>query len=378
MIDTIGFYAPLDRESYNKLTSQGILTQRVDLSSGCIEFEYINNSLPAPSHNYSIRVSCREDMFMYDPALKKTLKERVQPYIKIEYSVPKYLLGHNLSSVSWDGVYSSIEMIRKDLKALSVKLPSKKYIYLYRLDLCANYFLDAFEQCSNYVNYLSKFNYPRRKIRFYENESIYISGKRTTFKIYVKGAEFKKNDRRRIIDSKGEVKAYNLQKTADKILRVESELKTILKEFCIECQKITAHKKVFNTFNGYMCIDDLMNFVNVKTEYNKFVNKFLCGMETKSMKTKDVYDLLKANFSLRCASNYFGIYMLLVLHGQKAAKRSTSKATYYRVTKIFRELGISIVNVDVKKIEDVERGFPSDFSLFISDDNKYYQLPLAA
>ncbi len=66
-------------------------------------------------------------------------------------------------------------------------------------------------------------------------------------------------------------------------------------------------------------------------------------------------------------------------------KRQISKSTYYKALSIFREYNISVICSDdtknsqfeeLSEFEFIERGFPKDFSLDISQENKYFQMPI--
>ena len=141
------------------------------------------------------------------------------------------------------------------------------------------------------------------------------------------------------------------------------------------------------TFKGYPMFDDFLNIVDLNNELSRCLDKFLVGRETRAMHSLDVLKKLNSEFSLIKARGCYAVYMMIVTQGQEETKRQVPKSTYYRVISILRELNISVMCSDIKKddtfeeiseFEFLDRGFPKDFSLEISETNKYYQMPLAA
>lgn len=370
MIDTLGFFVPVSSQTYDFLMSSSILTQRVDKRSGDIEFEYNNFSL---NHSYNYKVLFRLDnkVWQYDINSKSPVLVEGIPYLKFEFSAPKIFWGHNLYSCSVSDACTAANYVRDAFNDIfDVQLPKVRDWYCYRLDTCANFVLDNIEQVKSYIRYLQKFDYPRRVKNLYEDTGIYFASRNNTLKIYCKGVEFKKHDAKRFLS---EFEQKQLQNFANKILRIEVEHKNKLKFFANDL------KINYSLFQGYMKIYDLLNVFDVRCEMEKVVNKFLSGSETKVMKSLDVYKLLCANLDSRSANFYYSIYTLLITQGQNETKRQVKKATYYKALKLFRELGISIIASDIQKLDiSLSRGFPEDFSIRISEDNKYYQVPKAA
>jgi II/X family phage/plasmid replication protein len=375
MIDSMGFFVIIPRETYDWLTERSILTQRIDKETGNIEFEY-NNFHTHHSWNYKVMFKLDTKTWQYDIASGSPVLAEGIPHIRFEFSAPKILYGHNLKSCSisetvFDGnnALEAALLVRDAFQeAFNVSIPGLKDWYCYRLDTCANFILENEDQVRNYIRYLQKFDYPRRIKNLYEDTGIYFASRHNTLKIYCKGVEFKKHDMKRFVN---ELEQRRLHKEAQKILRIEVEHKHRLRTIRENLEK---EKMLYPTFQGYMKIYDLLKWFDVKEEMNRIIKKFISGTETKIMRSLDVYRVLKNSLGRRQANTYYSIYTLLVTQGQKETRRQISKALYYKALSTFRDLGISIIASDIEKFDiELEKGFPADFSIEIDDTNKYYQ-----
>lgn len=375
MVDTIGLYVQISKDMYNVLSDRSLCTQRIDKKTGVIEFEY-NNFQTSYSWNYRVIWKMSNDHWIYNPGLKITTLQMGTPYLRFEFSVPKILYGHNLYSCNFTDALVACNQVRaKFIELCGVEIPDIKDWYCYRVDTCANFLLENIEQVKSYIRYLQRFDYPRRLSRSYKDTGIYFASTHNTLKVYCKGLEFKFHDVCRFVN---EVEKQKLQKFANIILRVEIENKKSLRVMRERIEKQT-NQFFRNVYKGYLTLfDTILLFDGVK-EMQRIMSKFLVGSETKVMKNLDVFRILKNELGQRSANFYYAIYTLLVLHGQNEVKRQIKKRTYYKALSLFRDLGISVIASDMKQLEQViDLGFPSDFSLTMSPENKYYQLPRAA
>lgn len=375
MIDSIGLFVPISVETFLGLSERSILTQRIDKSTGSIEFEY-NNFQTSYSWNYRVIWKMSNEHWVYDPGLKVAVLQEGSPYLRFEFSVPKIIYGHNLFSCDWADALIACEQVRaKFIELCGVEIPDIKDWYCYRVDTCANFLLENIEQVKSYIRYLQRFDYPRRLSCSYKDTGIYFASTHNTLKVYCKGLEFKRHDVCRFVN---EIEKQKLQNFANIILRVEIENKLSLRAMR---QRIEEKNNQFfrNVYKGYLTLfDTILLFDGVK-EMQRIMSKFLVGSETKVMRNLDVFDILQNEFGDKAARSYYAIYTAIILHGQNEAKRRVKRRTYCRACSVFRSLGISLIVSDMKQLEQViDLGFPSDFSLTMSPDNKYYQFPRAA
>lgn len=375
MIDTIGLFVPISIDIFSALSERSITTQRIDKSTGEIEFEY-NNFQTSYSWNYRVTWKMSTEHWEYDPGLKNTVLREGSPYLRFEFSVPKILYGHNLFSCNFaDALVACGQVRAKFIELSGVEIANIKDWYCYRVDTCANFLLENIEQVKSYIRYLQRFDYPRRVKNLYSDTGIYFASKHNTLKTYCKGLEFRKHDAMRFDN---DIEKQRLQNFANIILRVEVENKLSLRAMRQKIEK--ENNKFFNNvYKGYLTLFDTILLFDGGREMQRIMSKFLVGTETKVMRNLDVFRVLKNELGHRSANFYYGIYTFLILHGQNETKRQIKKATYYKALSIFRQFGISVVASDMKQLEQViDLGFPSDFSLTLNESNKYYQLRKAA
>lgn len=374
MIDTIGLIVPINQKTYEILKNTTILTQRIDQQTGEIEFEYSNCSIHN-SWNYRVLFRISDEKHVYDKQFKGVYLETGNYHIRFEFSAPKIVFGHNLLSISVEDMFDAIFHVKNAFETnFGVKLPIVSKWFLNRLDVCANFEMNSESEVKAYIQNLQRQNFPRRIRNNYEDTGIYFASRHNTLKLYAKGEEFKKHDLKRFVN---EIEGKYHHNIAKKILRVEVELKTRLKyivnkHITENIDKNEAWK--IPLWSGYMTIYDTLEIINIKSELDRMIKNFLCGTETKVMKSLDVYKILKQNFSAMQARTFYAVYCMLVVQGIKETRKQFSKNMIYRTLKAFRASGISIITTDVKKL-DIDTDFPSDFSLDISSDNKYYQMP---
>ena len=83
--------------------------------------------------------------------------------------------GHN----AYNGYYN-IQSITLNLKnlvenAYDVILPDLQHWFLQRIDITRVYDLKENVNVQKYINYFRTLTYPRRNLKFYEDESVYVS-----------------------------------------------------------------------------------------------------------------------------------------------------------------------------------------------------------
>ena len=383
MFDTWGCYVQISETDYKILLGQGIMTQRIDKENGLVEFEYTNFRV-SHSYNYKVQWKVENKHIVKLPEYDAPQEIEGIPYLRFEFSVPKILYGHNLNSVDIGGVIEACAIVKSSFEKMTgVRIAGPGEWYPYRVDVCANFLMSDIAEVKSYIRYLQRLDYPRRLADARRDTGVYFASVHNTFKVYAKGPEFKVHDAERFLS---DIERYRLQYKADKILRIEVELKRRIK-YLIEKHE-TDWGDRFLKFKGFIDLEDLIYIVDFKDELERVMKKFLVGKTTRVMRSLEVLNILSSVMSLRSARMHYGIYMLLVTQGQAEVKRQVPKSAYYRSLRIFRENNISVVASDVEKKDDFREnsefeymlglGFPSDFSLELAETNKYYQLPKAA
>lgn len=381
-VDTVGFRVVITYEQFEKIKQKSMVTQRICKSDGEVVFEYDNGQVKY-SWNYNVLYKFTDEYWTYDDKNKMPYLESGIPYIQFEFSVPKVLCGHNLHSYGLSSVLDACWLVSKGFeKVYGVTLPPFRLWYCYRLDTCANFLLEGLGQVRNYLEYLQKLHYPRREPLRY-GTGIYFPSRTNTLKIYGKGWEFKKHDRTRLelFDCDNE-----LQTLANCILRVEIENKRKIR---YEIEKYNAESKEnaveglndwgIKTFGGYPRFYDLCEVIDMKKEFERVLSVLLCGVHSHITDSLSAENKLRAVYSARQSASFIAVYYTIVTQGELYAARHYNRVLLWRAKRAFRECGISLLQSDVVKMANKEEyGFPSDFTMALNDDNKYWQKPKAA
>lgn len=213
MIDTIKTYTMINFDIYNKIFNTSIIKTSYKKSTGEIFYEVVNDKLEGSfSSSLSVRVG--------GGAKYKFIN---QYYIEIEGSLHKILKGYNALNGFYNVLDVALKLINLVEKYYNIKLPDIKHWFLQRIDISKCFDLEDNDNVKNYINNLSHCSYPRRNIKHYQDESIYMSGTTTTLKIYNKLLEFKKHDLKKMSSTTFHVlKFCNLIKG---FVRFECEIK---------------------------------------------------------------------------------------------------------------------------------------------------------
>jgi len=238
MIDTMGFKAIIDYETYEKIIEKTRNTQRIDRETGEIEFEY-DNGQTNHSSNYKVGQKISDEYYDYlkpedssksisNARKNQPLKKSGIPHVKLEFSIPKILLGHNIQSVGIALIFDAMYEVKKAFEEkYECVLPDMPEWYCYRIDTCANYILASEREVRNYISFLSKLDYPRREPIRFGDSGIYFPSQQNTLKVYAKGPEFKEHDKKRFVE---DIELSNkLYEQSRNILRLEVEHKRRLK-----------------------------------------------------------------------------------------------------------------------------------------------------
>ena len=227
MIDTIKIYSEIDKETYDEIRFKSIVKNAFDFSKNVLLYEITNDSLKGSyDSRLSVRVGCGS---------KYKFTEKGY-YIEIEGSYHKLVLGYNSHNGYYDLqfiVNNLITMVETDY---NISLPDISFWFLQRVDIAICYDLGNNENVKSYINSLSRCRYPRRNVKFFYDESVYLSGTTNTLKIYNKLLEFKKHDLKKFINTDFDL--INYMNNISGFVRFECEIKKkMLKKF-FKCNNI--------------------------------------------------------------------------------------------------------------------------------------------
>lgn len=316
MIDTIKIFSFINKSTYEKIKYMSNIKCMYNDSESTLYYEIINSSLKGSfDSSLSVRV---------DEASRYNQKGYV---IEIEGSYHKISKGHN----AYDGYYN-IQSITLSLKRLvenayDVVLPDLKHWFLQRVDITRVYDLGNNSNVQKYINNFRLLEYPRRNLKFYEDESVYVSGQTTTLKIYNKLREFIKNDRRKL----AKFNDFNLDNFMKKIsgyVRFECEIKKKKLKSVYKSNYIRVQNLKYDDLKKIWC-DEFMKILKFDVNELKKVNK-----------KENVKERLNTFYNSRKSSDLYNFYLAIKVEGERSIKKNMSKATFYRKRKELKEAGI--------------------------------------
>ena len=318
MIDTIKIYTQIDKSTYDYMTKKSNVKTMVNKETGEVFYEIVQDSLKGSyDSNFMVRLSVGTKYNFIDSYC-----------IELEGSYHKMMLGHN----AYDGFYDVKDICKNLIKLVEEKyniiLPGIENWFLQRVDITLTFDLEDNSKVCRYINNLNLLSYPRRDIKLYKDECLYVPGKQTTLKIYNKILEFNKHDKDKLNKC-----GFNLFEFICKIkgfIRFECEIKK---------QKLISiyEKKHINVEN--------VNYEDLKKIWSDEFMKLLKfknndeNME-KLNSVEKVKEVLYKKFKTCKANRLYNFFISVVSLGYDNMKNNTSSSSFYRNVSELKEIGV--------------------------------------
>lgn len=366
-LDTVRIKSPyMARNIVDKVKAQGQSYCQVLNETGELLWEVTRTNLKG---SYDSRIMVKP---MYEDCQKsKSGKPEWHvspPYLIVECSIPKAMHGQNVYGVIED-MQSACESVRILLQQLmGIELPHTGNWTVQRVDWAESFQL-PYQAVQEFFEGIYHVAFPRRKMQKYGNESIFVPGTTTTIKIYHKGPEFQKNDRKRLgwvlrnffqeirprnagpdwAQTQAYRKVAAIQRLANNRLRAEVE---------VHAEKLDydfGHKpKVREISTAYLQAVFDKEMARLLREGSEGVNVVRSSLA--------VRDRLEARFTPELAGLLHGFWLGLATHGEDDMKKRSTRATFYRRRKQLVDAGVSWLATDMQLIERQGQMLPADFS----------------
>lgn len=224
--------------------------------------------------------------------------------LRVEFSVPKLLLGSNYLLVKSSDIPEVKRILCTD-DVISYFNPICDTPYISRVDYVLNF---SVGDTSKYIQSFSNVNVPRMTKSIYnESQTVFYKNSRRAFRIYDKYAECR-------------------EEGARGILRFEVQLRG----------------KYLSDVLSSRDFDSVVNFPTavyfLSDAYNTLRAGYVC------VPCDVVLNTLFSNYKSTYASSLYGFYNIVTKYGIDYAKRLYSYATFYRYLGIFNKLGIRLYN----------------------------------
>lgn len=334
MIDTIKIISMINEKTYNSIKAKSIVKTSYHIATGELYYSILNSSLEG-SYCSSLSIRIGEGT--------KYKFANNNFYIEIEGSYHKLMKGYNSHEGYYNPINITIELVKMVEKEYEVKLPILKHWFIQRIDIAICYDLKNQKDIEKYINNLSYCNYPRRKLKHYEDESIYLTGSTTTLKIYNKMKEFMKHDLKKLIETD-----FNTGEYLEKIfgyIRFECEIKKPKLKKMFDSNYIRVYHTNYDIFKKIWEIEFKKFFKIAKNDLD-IVNK-----------RESVRERLQSLHGDIRAKNLFNFYLLILLQGLQEIKKTTKKSMYYKNIADLKNANIDFVQKLDVDLQDVKVDF---------------------
>ncbi len=330
MIDTIKIYTMINKNTYDKIYNKSIIKTSYSMETGEIFYNITNDHLRG-SYDTSLSVRVAEGVKY----------KFIDMYcLEIEGSYHKILKGYN----SHNGFYNLYEICQGLINLVSnsynVKLPNIKHWFLQRVDIAIVFDLENQENVKRYLENLHSCNFPRRNLKNYSDyggTGLYVPGTTTTLKIYNKYQEFRNHDLKRFKNTD----TFHIENYLDIIqgyLRFEIEIKK---------------KKLESIYNKkYIRVRNVM-YEELKKVWSEEFMKLLKFYDSELTIIRDrekVKNRLYGLYGETKGRNLYDFFCSLIVDGVLVVRNNMSKPSYYRKTKLLKDVGIDFSQkLDIKE-----------------------------
>lgn len=366
-LDTLRLKTPqMARAIVDKIKAQGESYCRICNETGERVWEITRTNLLG---SFDSRIMVKP---MYEDCVKskhgKPEWHPCPPYLMIECSVPKAFYGQNVYGAIED-FQGACERLRNLLQLLlGTPLPQVDNWTVQRIDWAENFRL-PYEAVQEFFEAIYHVSFPRRKMQKYSNESIFVPGTTTTIKLYHKGPEFGKNDRKRLYSVLRSLYQQNKPKDAPPEWAHQQASRRVAALHRLANSRLRAEVEIHAEKLDYD-FGHKPKVREIKTEYlkevfDKEISRLLREGQgaTQIVRTSlAVRDRLDAFYKLELAERLHGFWHLLSMHGEDDAKKRYTRPTFYRCRKQLVDAGVSWLSTDVQLIERQRQKLPADFS----------------
>ena len=348
--DTIKLRSPyMDESVMRRIEAQCILRSGMHLGTGEVLYELYTGDLLG---SWDSRISLKP--MRQEHVADKNGRVRLQPcepYLLIEASVHKVMLGHNVYGGPTEFLQAARDLVALVEKLLDTDLLPADVWTVHRVDV-ANVFNLSPGAIKAFFDGMQLLSFPRRSAKALKGSaSIYFPGKTTTVKFYHKGAEFKVHDYARLRsffrilfghiygadeDNRDRVerKLRALQRLADRRLRVEVEIHSDKLQYDFGRNPTAAE-----------LTDAYLQRVH-DSEVERILREGKQGMET--VRTEEaVWQRLESVYPNKLAHVLHAFWQVMATRGDEKARERYTKPTFYRNRKLLEEAGVSWRGSDV-------------------------------
>lgn len=343
--DTIKLKSPYMAEhDVRAIEQQCILRSGIDLATGSLIYELHSGELLG---SWDSRIAIRP-MFEDWVTDKNGRPQLVpsEPYIIIEGSVHKAMLGHNVYGGPTNFQEACTFLVDLVQQLLGVELNSAKNWTVHRVDV-AHVFALSKPAIKEFFDSISLRNFPRRQKKAAKYDmAVYFAGKTTTVKFYHKGSEFKIHDYARLRHYFRNAFAYQYGKSdPDNMKRAERKLQALQRLADNRLRvEVEVHSDKFQyDFGKNPLVEDVTDQY-LEAVHDKEVERLLRegkqAMDTVRTTTA-VMTRLQNTYGQTKGQRLYGFWAAMCTLNENVMREQYARPTFFRNRKLLEEAGVS-------------------------------------
>jgi len=233
----------------------------------------------------------------------------------LEFSVPKFLYGHNLKEAFFHDLIPVLSSIKSQIDLFCCS-PDIALWEVQRLDLCKYIFSD---NCYSDIHLYQILDYPRKKKYIYDTSVMFV-GSSFSSKFYIKEDEFFKHDFKKI--SKFDISlAYKLLNISKEKIRFETSYRSKSLKDILHLKKVTLY-------------DIIIKEIYIVNHFNKTLKKLKGDISPQDMKQKNLLSELRKKYK---PTRALQLYQFYVFYYSDDFNKSVIKNMYSR-SQIYRNM----------------------------------------
>jgi II/X family phage/plasmid replication protein len=350
VLDTVKVQSPAISAAVAGQVESFLNTRRgIDNSTGQLLYEVVGGDVQLEgSYDHRVRVAVMNKRYRWvagDGGRRgQTIVEDSPPYLEVEGSIHKAMVGHNC----WGGpvdIRQAVTWLVTDLgRRFDCWLPYGPDWEVRRLDWANIFDLGSGEAVGDYCWAMNQAAYPRRKAAHFGRSGIHFAGDTTALKFYHKGPEFRRHDflRVRKSPSGGALVAKEIAERADNFLRVEVGIRARALDLAYD-----GVPKVHKVSPQWAADQWEREVQKVSREARSDVEVVRTAVE--------VSDRLGAVYPRRRAAALYGTWVMLSTLGEQHTVARMARPTYYRHRAELTAAGCSWRATDVQLVAGAPR-----------------------
>lgn len=313
MIDTIKLFIKIEDVTL-LLKLKGSLSRfrKENLKTNEVNFEFYSSQVELGSYDRNVNI----------------ISSNVPQGFFIEFSVPKYLKDNNVEMIQPLELNTAIPKLYTELCAyMNYVLPHYTKWQVYKLDVCYNWIFESEAIALRTIDFIHLIDYPRKKKYVYDT-SVMFTGTAYTIKFYLKGAEFLKNDFKKIKDKD---KAHSLLHWANKMLRFEVGIRKN------HLQDLVGQKPVL--------IEHVIDYQVIEEILNLYLNNIFKYLTLETMSNEEIKTKLFSKFTPQKATRLYDFYRNFYFNDEMKniyKRGGLNRSTIYRYKVDLKQAGIGL------------------------------------